>query len=47
MAHSASQVFNLDASIRQQAMTNYKPYITNDVQPMVKQEVIVAMYATT
>lgn len=47
MAHSASQVFNLDPPICQQAMANCKTYLANDVQPVTEQKVIVAMYATT
>lgn len=47
MAHSALQVLNLDSPICQQAMADRKTHLTNDVQPVTEQKVIVAMYATT
>ena len=45
MAHGTPQVLNLDATVREQAMTNRQPHLTHNVQPVAKQEVIVAMYA--
>ena len=45
MAHGTPQVLNLAATVGEQAMTNRQPHLAHNVQPVAKQEVIVAMYA--
>ena len=47
MAHGAPQVLNLDTTVGQQAVANGEPHLTNNVQLMAKQKVVVPVYAAT